>query len=667
LANSGNVETTNLIGHTPGTLEGQMQFHLNGFRTGNPEISEAVNPAQDRNNLPEELDVLIVGCGPAGLTLAAQLAAFPEIKTAIVEQKVGPLLLGQADGIACRTMEMFEAFGIADRVKKEAYWVNETTFWKPHDEQRDRIVRSGRVQDVEDGLSEFPHVILNQARVHDFYLEVMRNAPSRLEPYYERKLLGLDIATEPSTSHHVTVRLERLEPGHQGPVETVRARYVIGCDGARSAVRTSLGYTLHGDSANQVWGVMDVLAITDFPDVRLKALIQSAKEGSALIIPREGGYLIRIYIELDKLNENERITERNITLERLIAAAQRIFCPYKLDIKEVVWWSCYEIGQRLCDKFDDVPETEITTQLPHVFIAGDACHTHSPKAGQGMNVSMQDTYNLGWKLAAVLRGQSKPELLSTYSTERQAIAKELIDFDREWAAMFSAPPKDADDPNAAGIDPAEFQQYFVKQGHFTAGTATRYMPSMICSDVTSQDLAHGLVIGMRFHSAPVIRLADAKAIHLGHTIKADGRWRLFLFAGSEDTGTAGSGIAAMCNFLTDNSTSPIRKYTPSMEDIDSVIDVRAIFQHSQSDLSLEDMPEILLPSKGRHGLRDYEKVFCADSKNGNDIFEIRGIDRKQGCVVVVRPDQYIAHILPLHSYDELEKFFNGFMITSNNE
>jgi phenol 2-monooxygenase len=641
-----------------------MQFHLNGFRSGNPEIAETDIATQNCDNLPEELDVLIIGCGPAGLTLAAQLAAFPDIKTAIVEQKAGPLLLGQADGIACRTMEMFEAFGFADRVEKEAYWVNETVFWKPHDEHRDHIVRSGRVQDVEDGLSEFPHVILNQARVHDFYLEVMRNAPTRMEPYYEQKLIEIDTDYDSTTTHPVTVKLKRLNPRHQGLVETIRARYVIGCDGARSAVRTSLGHTLHGDSANQAWGVMDVLAITDFPDVRLKAVIQSATEGSALIIPREGGYLIRIYIELDKLNKNERITERNITIERLIAAAQRIFHPYKLDVKEVVWWSCYEIGQRLCDKFDDVPENENNTRLPHVFIAGDACHTHSPKAGQGMNVSMQDTFNLGWKLAAVLRGQSKPELLSTYSIERHAIAKELIDFDREWATMFSATPIDADKPNAKAIDPAEFQQYFIRHGCFTAGTATRYMTSMICGETTWQHLAHGLVIGMRFHSAPVIRLADAKTIHLGHTVNVDGRWRLFLFAGSEDTGATGSSISAMCNFLTDNPTSPIRQYTPNKRDIDSLIDVRAIFQHNHRDLSLEDMPEFLIPPKGRYGLRDYEKVFCADLTHGDDIFEIRGIDRQQGCIVVVRPDQYIAHILPLHAYDELTGFFNGFMIAS---
>ncbi len=620
-----------------------MQFHLNGYRPGDP----AIAPAQPHFS-KTDIDVLIVGCGPAGLTLAAQLAAFPAITTRIIDQKPGPLLVGQADGIACRTMEMFEAFGFSERVLREAYWVNETSFWKPGVADG-TIARGGRVQDTEDGLSEFPHVILNQARIHDFLLDTMRNAPAHLEPDYATGFVGLEIPREVGAP--VTVRLER-----QGEIETVRARFVVGCDGARSQVRKALGRSLSGESANQAWGVMDVLAVTDFPDIRLKTAIHSADEGSLLIIPREGGYLVRMYIELDKLSAEERIADRHITIDRLIAAAGRILRPYTLEVKEVAWWSVYEIGQRLCAKFDDISDGDDRT--PRVFIAGDACHTHSPKAGQGMNVSMQDGFNLGWKLAAVLAGRSPPAILHTYSAERHAIAAELIDFDRAWAAMFSAAPKRAG--LDGGIDPAEFQRYFVQQGRFTAGVATRYTPSLISAEPRHQDLARGFSIGMRFHSVPVIRLADAKPVQLGHTVKADGRWRLFLFADASDQADPSGALHTLCAFLSDPIHGPIAGCTSAGADIDAVIDVRGIVQGRHQDVEFNALPALLRPRKGQLGLIDYEKVFCPDF-SAVDIFEARGIDRAAGCIVIVRPDQYVAHVLPLDAFGQVLGFFERFM------
>jgi phenol 2-monooxygenase len=642
-----------------------MQFHLNGFEPGDPEISgaaERLQPSGASGPVPDEVDVLIVGCGPAGLSLAAQLSQFPDIRTCIVEQKSASLLLGQADGIACRTMEMFHAYGFSERVLKEACWINETTFWKPDDRRSEHIVRSGRVQDVEDGLSEFPHVVLNQARVHDFFLDVMRRSATMLEPYYARRVV--DVRTDLNaglSDHAVMVSLERLDPEHAGEIETIRARYVVGCDGARSTVRKSIGRELHGDSANHAWGVMDVLAVTDFPDIRFKSLIQSASDGSIIVIPREGGYLVRLYVELARLDVGERVASRNITSDDLIAKARRILKPYTLEVKQIPWWSVYEIGQRLTDKFDDVPDEETPARLPRVFIAGDACHTHSPKAGQGMNVSMQDAFNLGWKLAAVLRKRCAPRLLHTYSAERHAVAKELIDFDREWAAILASQAKG----EGVGFDPVETQGYFVRHGRYTAGTATHYRPSIICGESNHQHLAQGFVIGSRFHSAPVIRLADAKPVHLGHVIKADGRLRIFAFAGRENPAAAGSAIHALCSFLSQSPESPLRKYTPVDADIDQVIDVRAVFQQDHRELAVGTMPALLLPQKGRFGLRDYEKVFCSDLKDGHDIFALRGINRDAGCMVIVRPDQYVAHVLPLDGHAQLAAFFDGFMLRAD--
>src|SRR3569833_330008 len=210
-----------------------MQFHLNGFEPGDPDIFDPAERVRRSGTLgarPREVDVLIVGCGPAGLNLAAQLSAFPDVTTCIVDQKPGPLLLGQADGIASRTMEMFNAYGFAERVLREAGWINETTFWKPDERRGDAICRSGRVQGVEDGLSEMPHVVLYQARVHDFFLDVMRKSPSRCEPYYARRLI--DLASDPDSRFEdraVTVKLERCDAAHEGQIETIKARYVIGC------------------------------------------------------------------------------------------------------------------------------------------------------------------------------------------------------------------------------------------------------------------------------------------------------------------------------------------------------------------------------------------------------------------------------------------------------
>jgi phenol 2-monooxygenase len=639
-----------------------MQFHLNGFTPGDPEVfdpSERYPPSGAQGSLPGEVDVLIVGCGPAGLTLAAQLSAFPDIKTCIVEQKPGRMLLGQADGVACRTMEMFQAFGFSERVLKEACWINEMMFWKPDARQPATIIRDVRIQDVEDGLSEFPHVVINQARVHDFYLDLMRRSASKLEPHYARRVVSVASAAGGSGAApgRVTVRLERVEPVYEGQTESVTARYVVGCDGARSIVRTSIGRELRGDSANHAWSVMDVLAVTDFPDIRCKSLIQSANDGSLLIIPREGGYLVRFYVELGKLETGERVAGRKVGIEDLIARARRILNPYTLEVKEVAWWSVYEIGQRLTDKFDDVPAEEIATRAPSVLIAGDACHTHSPKAGQGMNVSMQDAFNLGWKLVHVLRRRCAPSLLHTYSAERRAIAKELIDFDREYAALFASTHGEG-----AGPDPAKTQSYFARHAHYTAGTATHYRPSIVAGTPLYQHLATGLVVGMRFHSAPVIRLADARPVHLGHVITADGRFRIFAFAGAGDPTASDSAIRQLCDFLAESEDSPVRAYTRPDEDIDATIDVRAVFQQAHRELAIEAMPALLLPRKGRYGLRDYEKMFCADIRGGNDIFAMRGIDREAGCMVVVRPDQYVAHVLPLDGYGELAAFFDGFML-----
>ena len=201
-------------------------------------------------------------------------------------------------------------------------------------------------------------------------------------------------------------------------------------------------------------------------DIRNRCMIHSANSGTLMIIPRENR-LVRLYIQVQEVSAGGgRLDRSRLTPEVIFKAAQRTIAPYKLEYHYCDWWTAYQIGQRTGERF---------SKLNRVFLAGgmfdyslnlavvddlaDAVHTHSPKAGQGMNVSMQDTYNLGWKLGLVCKKVLKPEVLSTYELERKQIAKDLIAFDQKFSRLFTGrPAKDILDET--GVSMAEFTKAF---------------------------------------------------------------------------------------------------------------------------------------------------------------------------------------------------------------
>src|SRR5438132_4110893 len=158
-----------------------VQFHHHGYVSGDPRVQPAAGVGIGRpDELPDEVDVLIVGTGPAGMITAAQLSQFPGVTTRIVERRGGRLAIGQADGIQARSVETFQAFGFAERIIAEAYRITEMAFWKPDPQDPAHIVRAARPVDDPTGISEFPHLIVNQARVLDYFAEVMAQAPTRM-------------------------------------------------------------------------------------------------------------------------------------------------------------------------------------------------------------------------------------------------------------------------------------------------------------------------------------------------------------------------------------------------------------------------------------------------------------------------------------------------------
>ncbi|GAA4165938.1 FAD-dependent monooxygenase [Gryllotalpicola daejeonensis] len=629
-----------------------MQFHHRGYVSGDPRVAPASGFGIDRpEQLPDELDVLIVGTGPAGMIAAAQLAQFPGVNTRIVEKRGGRLEVGQADGIQSRTVETFNAFGFASRIIDEAYRITQMAFWNADPENPQNIIRTSLPEDDPSGISEFPHLCVNQARVQDYFAEAAHNAPTRLTPDYGWEFVGLTVDRSPSAGEYpVEVRLRRTVGPDAGAERVVHTKYVVGCDGARSAVRAAIGRKLVGDQAMHAWGVMDVLAVTDFPDIRTKCAIQSHDGGSILLIPREGGHLFRLYVDLGEVHEGDNGAVRQTPLDEIIARANRIMHPYTVEVKSVAWHSVYEVGHRLTDKFDDVTGDAGPEVTPRVLIAGDACHTHSAKAGQGMNVSMQDGWNLSWKLGHVIEGRATPELLATYSAERQVIAKDLIEFDKQWSSLMASKPEDFPDPNYLA-------EFYVKTFEFPSGFMTQYQPSLITATAEHQELATGFPIGKRFKSAEVVRVSDGNPIHLGHQHRADGRWRIYVFADAAAPTKTGTPTAEIAEWLRSDPASPLAA-TPAGGDEDAWFDVKVVYQQDHSEIRIPDVPEVFTPRLAPFGLADWEKVYGAGTIVGRriDIFDERGISR-DGAVVVVRPDQYVSAVLPLSATDELAAFF----------
>lgn len=390
-----------------------------------------------------------------------------------------------------------------------------------------------------------------------------------------------------------------------------------------------------------------------------------------MVIPRENK-LVRLYIQLTEIKPDAsgRADRSKITPDTIIKAAQKIIAPYKLTYEYCDWWTAYQIGQRVGTNFDF---------KSRVFLAGDAVHTHSPKAGQGMNVSMQDAYNLGWKLGLVVKGIAKPEILKTYQSERRRVAKDLIDFDHKFSRLFSGrPAKDILDESGVSMD--EFKNAFLKGNMFASGLSVDYGASMLVakegnaaeqgdgSDVSpslktavigKQELATHTKIGMRFPSFKVVNQADARPWHFQERLRSDGRFRLIVFAGNVLSPSQKSRLGSFCSAL---SSSSIASH------LYKDIDVLTLHSARRTDVELlRDFPEVLHPFDKRTGW-DYDSVYADDKsyhEGDGEAYKNYGVEKETGCVVVTRPDQYVGYIGVLdgeEGWTGVEKYFRGVFV-----
>ncbi|EJF59085.1 hypothetical protein DICSQDRAFT_65759 [Dichomitus squalens LYAD-421 SS1] len=595
-----------------------------------------------------DVDVLIIGAGPAGL-MCANALAMAGVNVRIVDQRPAKVPAGQADGIQPRTIEVFQSYGLGERLLREGNQMHMAAFYNPS--PSGGIERTSRAPDVNAPSARYPfEVTLHQGAIESIFLDSMKAHGVVVERPIVPTSLELSESEEElkdPNARPVKVVLKYLDPpADAGDSEIVNAKFVLGADGAHSWVRKTLGITLDGEQTDYIWGVVDMVPDTDFPDIRSKSAVHS-HNGSCMVIPREGD-LVRLYIQLADRDVVDPVTGRvdksRMGPERLIEVAKKSFAPYRIDNAEghFDWWTLYIIGQRVAAQFS-VHE--------RVFIAGDACHTHSPKAGQGMNASMNDTHNLAWKLTHVLRGWADISLLKTYELERRKYAQDLINFDKQFSKLFSGKPRT--EASQDGVTHEEFLEAFQTFGLFTSGIGVHYESSPITAD-HYQSVATKLIVGERLVPHDFIRAADARPYNIQDLLPSDARFKVLVFVGNTPDKAQAARVQALADWMVRPDRFLVRF---GKGDSAKVFDIWSISSAKKRDVNYIDLPPLFRPHWS-HVLLDDTDMYARVGGGGYDAY---GIDKQEGAIVIVRPDGYVGMVAPYERVKDVDAYFASFM------
>ncbi|OJJ42343.1 hypothetical protein ASPZODRAFT_2122335 [Penicilliopsis zonata CBS 506.65] len=560
-----------------------------------------------------KVDVLIVGAGPAGLMAGAWMAR-TGVKTLIIDQKPCRTQSGHADGIESRTLEILDSFGIGEGVWRDSNRTIELSLWY---QQQGVLQREAVMQNCNPGLSRYQECTLGQGKIEQRLLDLI-HAHDCVEVQWNTS--PVDLRVNIPGEYRIEMQIQTVQ---EVEIKTIHAKYLLGCDGAHSWVRERLGLRLEGDKMDEHWGVFDAIPITDFPDIRKRCIVRSPV-GHLMVIPREAR-LVRCYVQLDCRTAAE--FKKNYHADILVKLVATILQPYRFEASQLEWSTIYTVGQRLC---------QTLSMHNRVFLAGDAIHTHSPKAGQGMNVSMQDTFNLGWKLAAVLKGQASARILRTYEVERLAVAVRLVEFDKRMVQAVCGRTLNAHTRNSI----------LQEENSSASGLTARYCPSLLT--VPRGDLAANLTVGMRFPSTPVFCQSDARPWHLQQLLQSTGAWHLLVFGGNLSAVSQMKRVERLAAAVADHHLGILSAYL--------------IHCASRQEVDLMDLPALFRPFDASHGY-DYWKVFAdrqpsVSSHGPGEAYRFYGVG-EEGCVVLLRPDQHVSFIGSLEDINSIVVIFTS--------
>ena len=623
----------------------------------------------------QKYDIVIIGAGPVGLLLSVCLTRWG-YSVRHIDNRPVPTATGRADGIQPRSLEILKNLGLKRKVMAfDPARVFEVAFWDPA--PGDKIVRTGTWASCPSFLdARYPFTaLLHQGLIERVFIEDLEKNGNHVQRPWTISRFETNHA---DPDYPVEVDLRNLD---SNVTETVQAKYLFSGEGARSFVREQLNVQIrHKDPISHVWGVMDGVVRTNFPDIKMKCTIHS-DHGSIMVIPRENN-MVRLYIQIATSTDPDFDPRKSATVQEVQAAAKKIFHPYHCDWDRVEWYSVYPIGQGIADKYT----------LDHrVFMGGDVCHTHSPKAGQGMNTAFHDAINFAWKLHLVESQFADRSILETYEVERKHVAEMLLDFDNKYAALFSQRQPSTSEVDDAHKTPSsssdnqpknDFVEMFKANCEFTAGYGVAYEPNIfnVSLDHTFQHplLIHGspkLRPGRILPNSNVTRVVDANVVHLENEIPFNGSFRLFVFGGTQASSQKGKHQALVDlanNFSKEGSFysrfACANRQRDNHHDHDNphsqFFSLALVLAAKRPEIEISDLPDLF---------RDYAGRIYADDIWDAKVPEARaashaktGFEGEEGGVVVVRPDGHVGCAVRLvegkGTAEALEGYFSSFTV-----
>ncbi|KAI8943837.1 hypothetical protein NX059_001810 [Plenodomus lindquistii] len=570
----------------------------------------------------ELVDVLVVGGGPVGLITACQLASFSQRRIKIIEKTPKSIqdTHGRAITLFPRSTELLDQLGLADALAQQCFACRDTVNYDKHGNETD-----GRgwafMREMKDTEWDFALVLRQK-----YQEAVYRAALQKCGVEVDAPVALIDVQLLPDVEvggHKILATIENTNSGFKS---LVRCRYLIGADGGKSFVRRALSIPFDGSSSEDKWVRIDGLITTNLPKPRTYCAIESPTHGNVLWAALDHGATRIGFAFTAARRAAYTIFDEAAAVKEAIASVK----PFSLEFKTVDWWTIYTVGQRIARSF--------YTQ-DCVFLAGDACHTHSSGAAQGLNTGIHDAVNLGWKLSLVLRGLAIPDLLHTYEAERRPNVEKLITYDKDIARLMTMqlPEHWTGDPNA---DPNEVLGVLMKEaGGFSSGLGIFYEPDSFLNIEQDESGISSVKAGQRAPDVSIQKPATFEATRLQAQTPNIAHFYILIFAG--DVVLTKSALAAFTGAM------EMQKW---LDGPDVPVSKMSVFVGPGGSSAFETL-----------GGLPFGRVFYDDGLAAHGRY---GVDVSKGAVLVLRPDGWVGTVLALdeHAAGKVEKYFSRFLI-----